>query len=119
MGKVLTSTYMQTETNAVDLGMRMKDRGITRVVYREFEKQSGNFVINIDLLRSFAIQTHLRVTAAGGIPDVHMLWALQELEQFGVDSIVMGKSLYENRFPCQQLWRMVEADELGVTDKQN
>ncbi|HET7153115.1 MAG TPA: HisA/HisF-related TIM barrel protein [Candidatus Kapabacteria bacterium] len=119
MGRVLTSTYMSTETTAVELGMKMKDCGITRVVYREFEKQSGNFVINIDLLRSFAMQTRLRVTAAGGIPDVKMLWALQELEQFGVDSIVIGKSLYENRFPCQQLWRMVEADEFGVSGKQN
>ncbi|HZV12531.1 MAG TPA: HisA/HisF-related TIM barrel protein [Candidatus Kapabacteria bacterium] len=119
LGRVLTAGYLPTETSAVELGMKMKNCGITRVVYREFEKQSGNFVINVDLLRAFAMQTQMRVTAAGGISDVQMLWALQELEQYGVDSIVIGKSLYENKFPCQQLWRLVEADEFGVSAKRN
>jgi phosphoribosylformimino-5-aminoimidazole carboxamide ribotide isomerase len=119
LGRVLTSSYIPTETTAVELGMKMKNCGITRVVYREFEKQSGSFVINVDLLRAFAIQTQMRVTAAGGIQDVHTLWALQELEQYGVDSVIIGKSLYENKFPCQQLWRLVEADEFGASVKRN
>ena len=38
---------------------------------------------------------------------------IQELEKYGVDSVVIGKPLYENRFPCQALWRL---NELVLTD---
>jgi len=27
----------------------------------------------------------------------------------GVDSVIVGRALYENRFPCQKLWRVAES----------
>jgi phosphoribosylformimino-5-aminoimidazole carboxamide ribotide isomerase len=27
----------------------------------------------------------------------------------GVDSVIIGRALYENRFPCQKLWRVAES----------
>jgi phosphoribosylformimino-5-aminoimidazole carboxamide ribotide isomerase len=42
---------------------------------------------------------------------------MQELEKCGVDSVIVGKALYENKFPCQALWRLNEKvlDDLGPT----
>ncbi len=113
-GKVLTAMAEPTETTAIDLGMRLKSCGISRVIYREIEIQSRSYVIDRETLKSFAQKTQLRVTTAGSVQNVQELWKIQELEQYGVDSILMGKSLYENRFPCQQLWRLVEAEELSA-----
>ena len=87
----------------------------TRCVYRKVKANTKELELDIDALKTFAVETKLRVTAGGGVRDVHDLWALQALEPFGVDSAIMSKALYENHFPCQELWRKVEADELRVT----
>ena len=98
--------------SSIALGHAMKAIGITRAVYRNVDSSSGEMVLDLDALKSFAVETKLRVTAGGGVQNVQDLWALQALEPFGVDSTIMSKALYENRFPCQELWRKVEADEV-------
>jgi phosphoribosylformimino-5-aminoimidazole carboxamide ribotide isomerase len=45
----------------------------------------------------------------GGIGGPEQLWALQELKSIGIDSVVIGRALYENKFPCQGMWRSIEA----------
>jgi phosphoribosylformimino-5-aminoimidazole carboxamide ribotide isomerase len=34
---------------------------------------------------------------------------LQALIPIGIDSVIIGRALYENRFPCQKLWRLAES----------
>lgn len=46
----------------------------------------------------------VRITAAGGVGGYRDLLALQSLGPLGVDSVVVGRALYEGRFPCQQFW---------------
>lgn len=63
---------------------------------------------NLVVLKALANSTSLRITAAGGIATIGHLLGLQDLESAGVDSAVIGRALYENRFPCQELWRDIE-----------
>ena len=37
---------------------------------------------------------------AGGIATPQQLWDLQENAPVNMDSVVIGRALYENRFPC-------------------
>lgn len=46
---------------------------------------------------------------AGGIASPEQLWELQRSAPANVDSVVIGRALYENRFPCQGIWREIEA----------
>jgi len=59
----------------------------------------------------------LRITASGGVGGLEDLLRVQELEQYGVDSVVIGRALYQNRFACQALWRMCEARDYPYTAK--
>jgi phosphoribosylformimino-5-aminoimidazole carboxamide ribotide isomerase len=34
---------------------------------------------------------------------------IQNLMPLGVDSAIVGRALYENKFPCQRLWRVAES----------
>jgi phosphoribosylformimino-5-aminoimidazole carboxamide ribonucleotide (ProFAR) isomerase len=42
---------------------------------------------------------------------------LQDLESLGVDSVVIGRALYANKFSCQGLWRLCEAGNYPYTAK--
>jgi phosphoribosylformimino-5-aminoimidazole carboxamide ribotide isomerase len=55
-----------------------------------------------------AAATGLKVTASGGIGGYPDLKKVQELEPLGVDSVMISRAIYENKFPCQQIWRDLE-----------
>jgi len=102
-----------TDIPAIDFALDMKKRGVTRLLV-SIIGDDGSKILDTETLRTIAVATGLRVTAQGGIRDYQDLIRLQELEKNGVDSVVIGKPLYENQFPCQRLWRLNEED---LTDK--
>ena len=55
-----------------------------------------------------------RVTVAEAVGGYRDLLALQALEPHGVDSVVLGAALYENRFPCQRFWCWHRKDEVDL-----
>ncbi|MCL5033729.1 MAG: 1-(5-phosphoribosyl)-5-[(5-phosphoribosylamino)methylideneamino]imidazole-4-carboxamide isomerase [Bacteroidetes bacterium] len=103
--------------SSIELGKKLKASGVARVIYTDISRDGTLRGVNAEAMRDFAVQTGLRVTASGGVSSYQDLLKLQELESVGVDSVVVGKALYENRFPCVELWRMNEKslDDLGPT----
>jgi phosphoribosylformimino-5-aminoimidazole carboxamide ribotide isomerase len=97
--------------------LQMKELGVSRFVYSEIGKDGVTKVLNLENLKELAIRTGIRITSQGGITGYQDLIRLQELEKYGVDSVIMGKALYENMFPCQGLWRLNEKEltDLGPT----
>jgi phosphoribosylformimino-5-aminoimidazole carboxamide ribotide isomerase len=97
--------------------LQMKKLGVSRIVYSEIGPDGNTKVSNPVSLKELAKGSGVRITAQGGINGYQELIHLQELEKFGVDSVIVGKALYENKFPCQQLWRLNEKEltDLGPT----
>jgi phosphoribosylformimino-5-aminoimidazole carboxamide ribotide isomerase len=106
-----------TGISAIELGKKLKSNGVIRVVYTDISRDGMLRGVNTEAMKEFAVATGLRVTASGGVSSYQDLLKLQELEPYGVDSVIVGKALYENRFPCVDLWRMNEKslDDLGPT----
>lgn len=105
------------EISALDFALQMKRLGVSRIVYSDIAEDGITKRNNIDALRSLATQSGMRITAQGGITCYQDLINLQGLERVGVDSVIIGKALYDNRFPCQRLWRLNEREltDLGPT----
>jgi phosphoribosylformimino-5-aminoimidazole carboxamide ribotide isomerase len=102
-----------TEISPVDLAVRMSKIGVSRILYDERVDGVIGKTLPYDMLKEIATTSGVRVTARSGVSSYKDLLKLQELEKFGVDSVVVGAPLYENRFPCQALWRL---NELALTD---
>ncbi|MGB9591503.1 MAG: 1-(5-phosphoribosyl)-5-[(5-phosphoribosylamino)methylideneamino]imidazole-4-carboxamide isomerase [Candidatus Kryptoniota bacterium] len=103
--------------SAIDLGKNLKEAGVVRVILTDISRDGTLRGVNLDWLKQFVTETGLRVTASGGVANYRDLLNLQELEPLGVDSVIIGKALYENAFPCQILWRKNEKllEDLGPT----
>lgn len=97
--------------------LQMKKLGVSRIMYSEFAPDGVNKISNTETLKQLATRSGLRITAQGGIKGYRDLIRLQEIEKFGIDSVIVGKALYENKFPCQTLWRLNEREltDLGPT----
>ena len=107
-----------TDITPLQLTSSMKKIGVCRVLYSDLDlKQEELTQSYFDTLKELATESGIRVTAKDCVYNYKDLIRLQELEKFGVDSVVLSKPLYENRFPCQGLWRLNESalTDLGPT----
>ena len=91
--------------DAVDFALDMEERGVRRIVYTDISRDGTLQGPNQDAYRALGKHlTKARITASGGVGGYHDLLRIKELAGYGVDSVIIGRALYENKFPCQQFW---------------
>jgi phosphoribosylformimino-5-aminoimidazole carboxamide ribotide isomerase len=100
--------------DAVDLALEMERRGVRRIVYTDISRDGTLSGPNIEAYRALGNALEkTRITASGGVSGYRDLLRLQELDALGIDSVIVGRALYENKFPCQRFWcwhRKTEVD---------
>ncbi|MEM6327319.1 MAG: HisA/HisF-related TIM barrel protein [Bacteroidota bacterium] len=95
----------RTEIDAPDLASRLEAGGARRIVYTDVHRSDGTSRPRVEAIRRLAEPLRgARVTVAGGVSGHEDLVALQALAPVGVDSVVVGRALYENSFSCQRFW---------------
>ncbi|HBB26545.1 MAG TPA: hypothetical protein DCZ59_09795, partial [Bacteroidetes bacterium] len=93
-----------------DFIRRVQSIGGKRVLYTEVDWEGNLTGEDLATIRRVASIAPLRMTMAGGIASPQQLWEMQHDVPANVDSVVIGRAMYENRFPCQAMWREIEAD---------
>lgn len=58
----------------------------------------------------YAKENKIRITLLGGVNSPEDLWRVNSMKKFGIDSVVLRENFYQNCFPCQNLWRICEAE---------
>lgn len=91
-----------TQTSALELARRVAEIGAQRIIYTDITRDGKLEGPNFEMTREIARTSGLRVTASGGVSSLEDITRLCELESGGVDSVVVGKALYENRFTLKQ-----------------
>jgi phosphoribosylformimino-5-aminoimidazole carboxamide ribotide isomerase len=100
---------------AISLALNAREMGFKRIIYTDVLLDGTMRGVNIEALRMLATTTGMRITASGGVSGLSDLMNVQELEPLGVDSVIIGRALYENRFSCQAIWRLCEAGDFPYT----
>lgn len=83
--------------------------GIERYIVTDVERNGMLTGPNVDLSCRIAEATKQKVTHSGGVKNKDDLMKIQEYIPQGIDSVIVGRALYENNFPCQRLWRVAES----------
>lgn len=115
-GEVMTEGWEAgSGVDAVDLALDMERRGVRRFVYTDISRDGTLEGPNVEAYRELAERLDkAHLTASGGVGDYTDLLALQAVEASGVDSVIVGRALYENRFPCQQFWCWHRKNEVDL-----
>ena len=105
-GEVRTDGWLAgSGIDAIELALDMQKRGCRRIVYTDISRDGTLEGPNIDAYEAMADQLdRVCITASGGVGDYTHLIKIAPLKAKRVDSIIVGKALYENKFPCQQIW---------------
>ena len=96
-----TASVIKKYGDRVAVGLDV--RGHT-LAARGWTREGGDLfeTMNIQLLSEVAERTDAKVTASGGISKLDDLRAIKELAEIGVDSAILGKSLYARAFTLQE-----------------
>ena len=94
-GRVAIEGWGQTvEQSALELAREMQNRGVKRVVFTDIRRDGTLIGPNLEATGELARATGLKVVASGGVSTLDDLRGVKKLERFGVDSVIIGKSLY-------------------------
>jgi phosphoribosylformimino-5-aminoimidazole carboxamide ribotide isomerase len=88
--------------DAVDFAQKIAGMGVERIVYTDIARDGMMTGINLDATREMAESSGLKVTASGGVASLDDVYAVKDLEEFGVDSLIIGKALYEGVFTLEE-----------------
>ncbi|HYH87199.1 MAG TPA: 1-(5-phosphoribosyl)-5-[(5-phosphoribosylamino)methylideneamino]imidazole-4-carboxamide isomerase [Pyrinomonadaceae bacterium] len=102
-GTVLTHGWeRQVRLTASALARRVADAGVDRIVYTDVSRDGTLSGVNLEQTCSIARESSLRVTASGGVSSLEDLRQLKSIGRCGVDSVIVGKALYEGRFTLRE-----------------
>jgi len=87
---------------AVELAQLVAAAGIERIVYTDVARDGMLAGVNLEQTCTIARESGLRVTASGGVSSLADISSLRKVSDSGIDSVIVGKALYEGRFSLEE-----------------
>ena len=81
--------------------------GVERIIFTDIARDGTLSGINVDDTVAMARTTGLRVTASGGISSLDDIRKLIDAREPLVDSVIIGKALYEGLVDLQEALQVV------------
>jgi phosphoribosylformimino-5-aminoimidazole carboxamide ribotide isomerase len=106
---VIRGRRIKTGIKYLDFAKELADLGVERFIITDVNTNGMMNGPNIEMSKKVAEVTGAKITHSGGVRNKDELMDLQNLIPIGIDSVIVGRALYENRFPCQKLWRVAES----------
>jgi phosphoribosylformimino-5-aminoimidazole carboxamide ribotide isomerase len=98
-GKVVTRGWeRQEDIAATELAERVAGCGVSRIIYTDVARDGMLGGVNVKQTCAIARRSGLPVTASGGVSSLADIERLKAECDAGIDSVIVGKALYENRF---------------------
>jgi phosphoribosylformimino-5-aminoimidazole carboxamide ribotide isomerase len=105
-GQVMTEGWEKTEDMvATDLARRVAGAGVERIIYTDTARDGTLTGINIEQTCAMARESGLKVTAAGGLASLSDIEQLRKADSRGVDSVIVGRALYEGMLTLKEAQR--------------
>jgi phosphoribosylformimino-5-aminoimidazole carboxamide ribotide isomerase len=91
-----------TSVDALDLARQVAKARAGRIIFTDIARDGRLEGPNLKTTRAITRSSGLKVTASGGVSSLADIRRLRRLEGDGVDSVIVGKALYEGRFTIDE-----------------
>jgi phosphoribosylformimino-5-aminoimidazole carboxamide ribotide isomerase len=82
---------------ALDLGLRFEDSGVAAIVYTDITRDGAMMGVNIEATTDLAWALTTPVIASGGVSALSDLEELKQVEESGIEGVIVGRALYDGR----------------------
>ena len=97
-----------TPVMAVDLARAVVDLGVERIIYTDIARDGMLSGPNIEQTLAVVRAADVRVTASGGVSSLDDITRLRETDEPRLDSVIVGKALYEGKFELEEAIRAAD-----------
>jgi phosphoribosylformimino-5-aminoimidazole carboxamide ribotide isomerase len=105
-GRVMSRGWeAATATMAVDLARTVANCGVERIIYTDIARDGMLTGPNIEQTLAVIRAADLSVTASGGVSSLDDIKRLRDLDEPRLDSVIVGKALYEGKFKLEEALR--------------
>ena len=102
-GKVALSAWLDvTNADAVAFAAQMADAGTARIIYTDILSDGMMRGPNLEATHALARAVSIPVTASGGMSSLDDVRDVGELEEAGVDEVIIGRALYLGAFTLEE-----------------
>jgi len=109
-GRVVTSGWEKEETvPALDFALQIAALGVERIIYTDVARDGMLTGPNLGAACALARASGLKVTASGGVASLEDIERLAT-SKCGIDSVIIGKALYEGRFTLEEALKTSSID---------
>jgi phosphoribosylformimino-5-aminoimidazole carboxamide ribotide isomerase len=106
-GRVMTRGWeSSTSLAAVDLARAVAECGVDRIVYTDIARDGTLSGPNVEQTLAVARSANVRVTASGGVSSLDDIKRLRDAGNSRLDSVIVGKALYDGKFKLQEALRI-------------
>lgn len=102
------------DKETIELAKEVKELGVKRVVFTDIRRDGTLMGPNLEATGELARETGLKVIASGGVSKIDDLRLLKRLEPLGVDSVIMGKALYDGTVELKEALAIAAGEETVV-----
>jgi len=107
-GMVATHGWVaKSEVMATELARFCEEIGVSGIIYTDISRDGALVGPNVEETVALARSTSLPVIASGGVSSLEDLKWLKEIEEVGIEGVIVGKALYEHRFTLQEAMEVV------------
>jgi len=108
-GRVMTRGWeTPTSIDAIDLARAVAACGVERIVYTDIARDGTLVGPNIEQALAVVRAANVRVTASGGVSSLDDIRRLRDADDSRLDSVIVGKALYEGKFTLQEAIRAAD-----------
>ncbi len=115
-GKVLTDGWLNSncDLKAVDFACQLKEIGFSELIYTDTLKDGTLNGPNFAGLKEILQGSGMKVVASGGVSSLDDIARLNSLESKGVQGVIIGKALYEEKFSLKEAINLTKKKEGGT-----
>ncbi len=92
--------------NSLEFCLYLKSLGFKELIYTDILKDGTLSGPNIKGIKKILKSIKIKVIASGGVSNLKDLSRLKKLEKEGLSGVIIGKALYEGRFPLKEALRL-------------
>lgn len=102
-GKVATDGWLETsDWSVLDLGKYFADKGAEWFIFTDIANDGMLSGPNVSATAELARITGKKVIASGGMSRLEDIASLKDHQADGIEGVIIGKALYENRFTLSE-----------------
>ena len=108
-GKVAIAGWSKLSNHdVVDMAMRFEQDGVAAIIYTDIDRDGMMDGANVEATVKLASAIHIPVIASGGVTSLDDIKALCQVEDEGVEGVIIGRALYEGAIDLVKAQELVD-----------